>query len=219
MEEKSGEANAELHDRLEQMIAQEDEMVDKIDEPVSWMMRKVKQVKQHVLQAATTEEVDACAQYSIDIEADGNWTCDTTIVECRMTDEAVDAMYADAMTSDLMTEEDVDTAVEMSEAFVNAFYELVCMPTDEAWVIEWEVLANKKASKPVVAAKNTALMQKRAKQMSLAKAIAANKAEDHMNQYFAYGAGAVTFACVASLALFCSKRKQMATEDEGFHRV
>ena len=136
-----------------------------------------------------------------------------------MTDEAVDAMYADAMTSDLMTAEDVDAAVEMSEAFVNAFYELVCMPTDEAWVIEWEVLANKKAAKPVVAAKNTALMQKRAKQMSLAKAIAANKTQDHMNQYFAYGAGAVTFACVASLALFCSKRKQMATEDEGFHRV
>ena len=44
LEEKTGEANAELHDRLEQMIAQEDEMVDKIDEPVSWMMRKVKQV-------------------------------------------------------------------------------------------------------------------------------------------------------------------------------
>lgn len=182
-------------------------------------MRKIKQVKQHILQAATTEE-DACAQYPIDIEADGYWTCDTTKFECWMTDEAMDEMYAE-VDDEYITKQDIDEVVDFTEAFVNSMYELVCNPSDEAWVIEWELQkkASKKVTKPVVAAKNTALVQKRAKQMSLAKAIAANKTQDHMNQYFAYGAGAVTFACVASLALFCSKRKQMATEDEGFHRV
>lgn len=120
-------------------------------------MRKIKQVKQHILQAATTE-VDECAQYSIDIEADGLWTCDTTMFECRMTDYAVDSMKdsADEMN---MTEEEIDEIVDFTEAFVNSMYELVCIPTDEAWVIEWELQkkhASKKVTKPVVAAKNTA---------------------------------------------------------------
>ena len=55
--------------------------------------------------------------------------------------------------------------------------------------------------------------------MAFAKAMATGKTQDPMNKYIAYGTGAVTLACVASLALFCSKRKQMQTEDEGFHRV
>lgn len=120
-------------------------------------MRKIKQVKQHVLQAATTEE-DACAQYPIDIEADGLWTCDTTMFECRMTDAVVDEMYAGADEMN-MTEEDIDEIVDFTEAFVNSMYELVCNPSDDAWVIEWELQkkhASKKVTKPVVAAKNTA---------------------------------------------------------------
>ena len=88
--------------------------------------------------------------------------------------------------------------------------------------IDWQLKkkqASKKVTKPVVAAKNTALSKKSAKPMTLASHIAQNKVEDPMKKYFTFGAGTITLACVASLALFCSKRKQMTEEDEGFHRV
>ena len=59
--EKSGEANERLAEELEALIAEEDAMIDQMDE-MSWEMRKIKQVKHHVIQAATAtdSEVSAC---------------------------------------------------------------------------------------------------------------------------------------------------------------
>ena len=65
-------------------------MVDQIDEPLSWEMRKIMQVKQNVMQAATTinnSSADSCEQFTIDMEADEYWTCDATNWSCKMTDK------------------------------------------------------------------------------------------------------------------------------------
>lgn len=65
--EKSGEANERLAEELEALIAEEDAMIDQMDE-MSWEMRKIKQVKHHVIQAATAtdSEVSACDQFKIE---------------------------------------------------------------------------------------------------------------------------------------------------------
>lgn len=74
-----------------------------------------------------------------------------------MTDEAMDEMYA-GVDDEYITKQDIDDVVDFTEAFVNQMYDLVCNPSDDAWVIEWELQkkASKKVTKPVVAAKNTA---------------------------------------------------------------
>ena len=125
-----------------------------------------------------------------------------------------------------MADDAADKMDELNEQIQESLEELNAKETEAIeqmddpvdWLLK-KKQASKKVTKPAVAAKNTALRQKSVTHMTLAKAIATNKTQDAMNQYFAYGAGCVTLACVASLALFCSKRKQMTEEDEGFHRV
>ena len=125
-----------------------------------------------------------------------------------------------------MADDVADKTAELNERIQESLEELNAKETEVIeqmddpvdWLLK-KKQASKKVTKPAVAAKNTALRQKSVTHMTLAKAIATNKAQDAMNQYFAYGAGCFTLACVASLALFCSKRKQMTDEDEGFHRV
>ena len=55
-------------------------MIDQMDE-MSWEMRKIKQAKHHVIQAATAtdSEVSACEEFKIAMETDGYWTCDSAI--------------------------------------------------------------------------------------------------------------------------------------------
>ena len=66
-------------------------MIDQMDE-MSWEMRKIKQAKHHVIQAATAtdSEVSACEEFKITMETDGYWTCDATKLECEMTDKMWD---------------------------------------------------------------------------------------------------------------------------------
>ena len=122
-----------------------------------------------------------------------------------------------------MADDFADKTNELNEQIQESLEELNAKETEAIdqmddpvdWLLK-KKLASKKVTKPAVSTQNTALSQRGAKQMSLAKAIATNKAQDPMNQYFAFSAGAVTLACVASLALFCAKRKQMTDdEDEG----
>ena len=138
---KSADANERLVEELEALIAEEDEMIDQMDE-MSWEMRKIKQVKHHVIQAATAtdSEVSACDQFKIDTETDGYWSCDSTSYTCETTDKYWDLFVGTDLTatSDEDLEEIAD-ALEMAEDFINQMYGLACNPTDYAWVIDWDL--------------------------------------------------------------------------------
>ena len=139
--EKSGEANERLAEELEALIAEEDAMIDQMDE-MSWEMRKIKQVKHHVIQAATAtdSEVSACDQFKIDTETDGFWSCDATTQTCESTDKYWDQFVGTDLTA--ISDEDLEAmvdALEMSEGFINQMYGLACNPTEYAWVIDWDL--------------------------------------------------------------------------------
>ena len=81
------------------------------------------------------------------------------------------------------------------------------------WEAEQQVLKKQKKSKKAAAA----AIQKRAKQLALAKE--AVQVEQSSNNYVVYGTGALAIACTAAVAIYCIKKQNKTDFDEDFHRV
>ena len=128
---KSGEANEELLEELDWLITEEDALIDRMDDDISLRMRKIKQAKQHALQALTDadSEVSACDKYKIDTEKGGYWVCDAAELKCEMSDTYWDDWVSAAEWTD-KTEEELEESARELEEFFSTTYAFVCNSSD-----------------------------------------------------------------------------------------